>query len=334
MPQDSQCVILIISHEFDPHVDCVVALLEILGIRCIRWPTSFFPLKSSFRVEIADGHVNGSLEIQGKMFPLSEIRSVWYRQAASFIVSPSLSANEKKFAESEAHSAFSGLMRLMDWFWVNHPDKVRIASCKALQLRVAQDLGLLVPRTLISNDPDSVREFFAECEGRIVYKAFGSGFVPMGEKQCLTSPVSKAHLDKIQLIQTSSGIFQENIPKRVDLRITVIGRKVFAVEIHSQEQERSKQDWRAGNVDEMRHREHELPAQIESQCLRFLEHFGLAFGAIDMILTPDGRYVFLENNPTGQFGWVEERTGLPLTAALAEMLIAGKISSTTRDTES
>jgi len=326
MPRDSQNKILIISNEFDPTADCLVALFQHVGIECIRWPTTFFPLKSSLSVKIADGDVDGSIEIHGQTVPLSEIRSVWYRQGHPFGVSSVLSPNEKKFAESESNSAFSGLLRLVDCFWVNHPDKTRIASCKASQLKVAQELGFLVPKTLISNDPDRVRGFFAECDGQIVYKAFASGFVPMGEKVCLTSPVSKEHLDNIHLIQTSAGIFQENIHKQLDLRITVIGSTVFAVEIHSQEHERSAQDWRAGNIEDMRHCEHELPEQIKNLCLKFLDHFGLVFGAIDMILAPDGRYIFLENNPTGQFGWIEGRTGLPLTAAVAEMLIAGEVS--------
>jgi glutathione synthase/RimK-type ligase-like ATP-grasp enzyme len=326
MPPVSRNKILIIGHEFDPHADCMVASLEGLGIQCIRWPASLFPLRSFLRLEISDGQVDGSIEICGKTFSLGEIRSVWYRPTASFVVPQELSTSEQRFAQSEASSAFYGLMRVVDWFWVNHPDKVRIASCKALQLKVAKELGLLVPRTLITNDPDKVRGLFSECNGQIVFKAFGSGFVPMADKVCLTSAVLPEHLDKISLIKSSAGIFQENIPKRVDLRITVIGRRVFAAEIHSQEHAQSKQDWRAGSVEQMHHCEHALPSQIEDLCLRFLDYFGLAYGAIDMILTPDGRYVFLENNPIGQFGWVEGRTGLPLTAALAEMLTAGRVS--------
>jgi hypothetical protein len=50
--------------------------------------------------------------------------------------------------------------------------------------------------------------------------------------------------------------------------------------------------------------------------LKFLDHFGLVYGAIDMIRIPDGSYVFLENNPVGQFGWVEGRTGVPLAPRL------------------
>lgn len=325
MPLASRDTILIIGQEFDPHVDFVVASLEQLGVRCIRWPTGLFPLRSFLSLEIADGHVDGSVEICGNIFRLGEIRSVWYRPTAPFVVPSELSASEQRFARSEAGSAFYGLMRSVDWFWVNHPDRVRIASCKALQLKVAEQLGFSVPRTLITNHPDKVREFFSGCNGQIIYKAFGSGFLPMTDKVCLTSAVLPEHLSKVSLIQNSAGIFQENIPKRVDLRITVIGRKVFAAEIHSQDNEGSRQDWRVSTAEELRHCRHPLPPTIQDLCLRLLDHFGLVYGAIDMILTPDGRYVFLENNPTGQFGWVEGQTGLPLTAALAEMLVAGRV---------
>lgn len=325
MFHNSRNTILIISKEFDPHVDWVVALFQRASVRCIRWPTSFFPLQSFLRYKIADGNVEGTIEIHGKTVDLREIRSVWFRHTTSFVLPPNLPDGEKRFVQSEADSAFYGLMRIGDWFWVNHPDKNRVASSKALQLKVAQDLGFSIPKTLITNDPDKVREFFSECDGQIVYKAFESGFYLTTHRGCYTAPVSKNHLENVQLIQNSGGIFQENISKRVDLRITVIGRRVFAVEIHSQDHERSKYDWRAGKMEDMRHYRHELPPQIEGLCLRFIEHFGLAFGAIDMILTPDGRYIFLENNPNGQFGWIEGRTGLPLTAALVEMLIAGRV---------
>jgi hypothetical protein len=41
-------------------------------------------------------------------------------------------------------------------------------------------------------------------------------------------------------------------------------------------------------------------------------------------LTDDGRYVFLEVNPAGQFLYVENATGQPISAALAAHLAEGK----------
>ena len=57
--------------------------------------------------------------------------------------------------------------------------------------------------------------------------------------------------------------------------------------------------------------------------MALVERLGLCYGALDLVLTPDGRYVFLEINPSGQYLWIEVATGLPITAALCEMLIQG-----------
>ena len=134
MTRTSRNKVLIISQEFDPHVDYMVGLLEHLGVGCIRWVTSLFPLRSSLSLRISNGSVEGSFRINGKETSLHEIRSVWYRHRAPFVVSPNLSREEKIFAAAEAREAFFGLMQMDDWFWVNHPDKDRIASSKNLSV--------------------------------------------------------------------------------------------------------------------------------------------------------------------------------------------------------
>jgi len=44
-----------------------------------------------------------------------------------------------------------------------------------------------------------------------------------------------------------------------------------------------------------------------------------------MAVTPDGEYVFFEINASGQFQWIEYATGLPITEALVDQLIAGTV---------
>jgi glutathione synthase/RimK-type ligase-like ATP-grasp enzyme len=53
-----------------------------------------------------------------------------------------------------------------------------------------------------------------------------------------------------------------------------------------------------------------------------MEHFGLNYGALDLILTPDGRHVFLEVNPVGEFFWLERCPGLPISKAIADILLS------------
>ncbi len=101
---------------------------------------------------------------------------------------------------------------------------------------------------------------------------------------------------------------------------------VFAVEIHSQEDVDSQFDWRRGETARLRHELHVLPPAVEVQCVTLVRALGLAFGAIDLILTPDGEYVFLEINPNGQWAWIQQlRPEIPLRETLAEILINGDI---------
>ncbi|NJR75066.1 MAG: hypothetical protein HC773_18390 [Scytonema sp. CRU_2_7] len=117
--------------------------------------------------------------------------------------------------------------------------------------------------------------------------------------------------------------FQAYIPKRLELRITVVGQQVFAAEIHSQETNHTRYDWRRYDHHKTPYFPHELPPEVEQRCVQLVEKLGLCYGAIDMILTPDGRYVFLEINPNGQYLWIELATGLPISDAICDLLISG-----------
>jgi len=67
-----------------------------------------------------------------------------------------------------------------------------------------------------------------------------------------------------------------------------------------------------------------LPGPVAERCLALVRSYGLNFSAIDLIVTPDDHYVFVENNPNGQFIFVEERVPeLGMTDALAACLVRG-----------
>jgi glutathione synthase/RimK-type ligase-like ATP-grasp enzyme len=104
----------------------------------------------------------------------------------------------------------------------------------------------------------------------------------------------------------------------------VIGKRVFAVAIDSQSQKEARHDWRRSEVQQLPHSPFTLPVDIESKCVDLVEALGLAFGAIDLVLTPEGEFVFLEINPNGQWAWIQQVCPtMPLREALADLLIAG-----------
>jgi glutathione synthase/RimK-type ligase-like ATP-grasp enzyme len=132
-----------------------------------------------------------------------------------------------------------------------------------------------------------------------------------------------------EAIRFGPVIVQEYVAKRVELRVTVVGRAVFAAEIHSQESNHARFDWRRYDLGSTRHEVHRLPAVVADRCVEIVGRLGLRYGAIDLILTPDGRYVFLEVNPTGQWLWIEKATGLPIGDALCDLLLHGEVADET-----
>jgi glutathione synthase/RimK-type ligase-like ATP-grasp enzyme len=200
-------------------------------------------------------------------------------------------------------------------------------------------LGLKIPPTLITNDPQRVREFRDASSAPIIYKVLrgprGPVKAPPGtsREECVkyampmvfTTVLTDEHLEHLDTIRCTPGVFQQYVEKKVELRITVMGKRVFAAEIHSQDNELTKHDWRHCQEEaQVPHIPHQLPQKLETKLVRMLEHLDLQFGAIDMILTPEDEYVFLEINPNGQWLWVDLLTDMPMVETFANMLAEGR----------
>lgn len=315
--------VLLVTEEFDPTADALIGCLRRRAHPYLRWNLDRFPLQSALTMRMIDGQLQGSIQTDGRSVDLREIGSAWFRSLRAGGFPSDLGPQELQFAQAEVRCALQGLANITRWRWINRPQLDRIASCKPTQLAVAGRLGLHVPRTLISNDPDEVRAFYETCQGQIIYKAFTQMPELSPGQAIFTSKVTSQHLASLEMIRHTPGIFQEYVPKAFELRVTIVDGVAFPVEIHSQEIEETAQDWRVA-PDRVRHRPHKLPADLEAKLLDFMGHFGLVYSAMDLIVTPDGRYVFLENNPSGQYGWIEAETGLPITDRLAETLTAAK----------
>jgi len=315
-------LILIVSTKFDPHVDIIIHQLHEKQIPFVRFNTEDFPLSASATI-LFEGFTHSeeltfpnNPQIKG-----SDITAVWYRRPAPFEFPSEFSPAAHIFAEKETRAAIQGLWQLLDCLWVNHPEKNRVAEVKLNQLKTASRLGLEIPKTLLTNDPEEVRKFFQSCSENIIIKTLTGGLVTdeLDSTAIYTNVVGKEDVKYIDTVRYTPTLFQEYVPKEIELRITVVGEKVFAAEIHSQTRQKTLVDWRRDALN-LSHIEHKLPKEIEEKCESLVRSFGLHFGAIDMILTPDGRYVFLEINPNGQWAWIEDLTGMPISEALIELL--------------
>ncbi|MBI2628073.1 MAG: hypothetical protein HYW71_01390 [Candidatus Niyogibacteria bacterium] len=123
--------------------------------------------------------------------------------------------------------------------------------------------------------------------------------------------------------------FQQHIPKKYDVRSVVVGEKVFSIAINSQHLSEGVVDYRKaavlGKLEQIKHEFIDLGKIINKMLIQFTRSFGLVFGVIDLIVTPDDRIVFLEDNPNGQWGWLEQKTRAPVSLAFAEYLSTNKI---------
>ena len=136
-----------------------------------------------------------------------------------------------------------------------------------------------------------------------------------------TEPVRPRDLVHVEDLRLCPLIVQQYVPKRLELRVTVVGDEVFAAAIHSQASNHTRLDWRRYDDARTPIAPFELPADVAERCRALVRELGLCYGAIDLVLTPDDRFVFLEINPNGQYLWIELATGLPISAAVADLLL-------------
>jgi len=319
--------ILIVSNHSDLPTNEIIEIINGKGHHVIRLNTEELCAGISMMIGIENSIFMPILSYGARTINLCDLKSAFYWRPQKPSHSHIKDAEAREFAEAECSIFMSWIWQTFPCFWVNQPSLIRRAESKIDQLRIAPSLGFNIPKTLITNQPDAIREFYRKCNGDIVNKVLAKGVVKINDATyaIYTHRVEKRHMDNLDSVTNTPCLFQERIEKAFELRITVVGDQVFAAEIHSQMNARTKDDWRKYDFEHTPHKIHHLPRDVKASCLGLLAHYGLHFGAIDMIVTPEGKYVFLEINPNGQWLWIERLTGMPISEAIADMLIRASV---------
>ena len=258
-------------------------------------------------------------------FDLREVTAIWHRRLNFGAGIPTTLDRQLRHASlGETSAAAHGMLASLKAFRIDHVHHIRHAENKQLQLQAARELGLDIPRTLTTNDPTAVRDFAKNCEGGMVTKMLSSFAVYDEGKELVvfTNPVKPEDLADLSGLTLCPVTFQELLPKSLELRVTVVGHRVMSAALDSRVSVRAAHDWRRdGSRMVQDWQPYQLPSEIEEKILRLMDYFSLNYGAIDIILTPDGRHVFLELNPSGEFFWLERTPGLPISQAIADLLL-------------
>ena len=309
-------MILVISYEGEEHTASVVNLLRAQGREVIQIDLANFPARSDIALSWSnDSAAKYEVSTSDGVFDLSRANVGWWRRVRPFAAHAEITRrSDIAFVESETSQAVNGMLDALPCTWINPREADSIAHHKPYQWAVAQQVGLQVPRTLVTNNPAQARQFITQiAPGAVVFKAFLASTQDWRE----TRLVEASDIKQLELVKYAPVIFQEYIDG-VDLRITVIGDAFFAAEIDAR-QTRYPVDMRMV-VGEALVQPVTLSPDLQARLLALQRRLNLTYGAIDMRRTPAGDYYFLEVNPAGQWAFVEERTQLPITKAMADLL--------------
>jgi glutathione synthase/RimK-type ligase-like ATP-grasp enzyme len=328
IPEAAQ-MILIVSDKADIQIYTVIHFLRKWRIPWALLNVVDYPQSLQCSASIQQGGIRYRFRSPGNAeIDFADVAAVWYRKPDRPAPPANMDPSTRNYARKECREALEGLYNALDRaLWVNPLHNMRRGENKPLQLQLATECGFQIPDSVITNDPGEAWEFYKQHDGDVIYKSLSGGYILDSEAGAPTirQEIYTTHLDgmdrhQFEAVANCACLFQGYVPKLCDLRVTVVGDRTFATEIHSQGILEAKHDWRRGDVSDMPHRAHVLPGDLTQQCRLLVARLGLRYAAIDMILTPAGEYVFLEINPNGQYGWIEELTRQPISEAVASLL--------------
>lgn len=315
---------LLLADPGDTHAAHLVCALERRDLPTVRVAPADFPTRVTLTLAPGRGATDAALTGSFGLLELTRVGVAFSRPARP--PEPASWSDDEAFREwtrSESRVVLEALGPLLEGRWAPAtPQGIRAAGLKPTQLTEAASCGLTIPRTLVTNDPAAFARFYEETNGRMVSKTLQARRTDIDgvPRFAYTHRVSRRDATNLSALRNGPVLLQEAISKALEIRATVAGGTVIAAEVDSQASMATREDWRRMTEPRLRWRPHALPPAVRDGLLRLHERLGLRFSGTDLILTPDGEYVFLEANPGGDWLFVEDATGLAITDAVADLM--------------
>jgi glutathione synthase/RimK-type ligase-like ATP-grasp enzyme len=318
-------VLFISDPEGDAHLLPVASELSRRGHGIVIFNPGALPSEAAV---IVDGTAAGQRAILAwpdGALDLATVRAAWYRKPDNFRIGPAIAPEQATWLREQWRDLVQGIWAGTEAFWVSEPHAIRYANLKLRQLKLAHELGFRVPDYTVTNDPDRARAFLAKRPHGVIVKALANPAIYGPERvgMVYTHLLTPADAEAVDDVRHEPTFLQEFVRKRMDIRVTIFGEMLFAVAIDSLSTPAAVVDFREAAIMDLPHEPITLPPALEAACRELVRRLGLQYGAIDLLQTPDGDYVFLEINPNGQWYWIEMVTGLPMTQALCDLLERG-----------
>lgn len=315
-------LIACISHPDDAHISLVQKHLSAELI-------TLFGLDAEKREGFSFLFKKGTLSVLYRGRNLEHVKSVWYRKPEIKPEYIQVTPGYERYALSAVRTHANAVLSLFqDSFWVSDYFAILRASSKPFQQIVAQKVGFLVPDTLTTSSSKAAQSFLDNYETIVVKSQMA--FPAWQGSNVLDFPTTlarKGQKIKLEGLHLAPAIFQQAIDVDFELRVTVVGKEVFAASIrdwNTKGMPKNVRDWRMNYVrNGAKFEPHTLTKDMANKCRDLVKQLGLQFGAIDLIVDKKGKIWFLEINPNGQWAFIEDDADLPIGKAIAELLERG-----------
>jgi len=332
--------VLVLSEDHDGHSDRIVREVRARGGSTLLVDQTRLPeWTESVHLHGATGCEGWISDPSGETVDLDAIGAVAYWPAWIRLDLPGMELEPRMLVEDEWVGFLANLRSLLPGAtWVNPLEPRLVGHPRLRQLQLAERLGLVVPETIVTNSLEEALRFVDAHPDGVASKRLTTIVRPYQGRRLryglYTRRVDRSTLEEAGAtsIRYAPCLLQEYVPKEVEVRAYVLGDVVLSAEILSQDDPTTRDDWRAypmvetpdgWDIDASRWkcRPATLPPEIERALVELVGKLGLAYSAVDLVRRPDGTYVFLEANHGGAWGWIQDRTGLPIVERLVDLLL-------------
>lgn len=305
--------VLILTAELDFATDRICRALGERGVRYLRLNREHIPqlglTLNPVLPELSCTHLDQRWRI-GR-----ELRAVWWRQGTFDRFTTTAASIQDQMIQTQGGAFMRSMMVFDQAKWLNPPAETYRSETKAVQLLEAGRLGFDIPATVMTNDPE---DGWAVPSDRVVaLKSIDTLLLREGADQFF-GYTTLTRTDKVATdeLRAAPATVQNAIQAKLDLRVTILGKRWWCSSI-GRAGKGLEGDWRVTPKDELNIQTFDLPTVVAERCVALVKRLGLVYGAIDLAFS-EGRYWFIEINPTGEWGWLDADRSI--STAIAEEL--------------
>lgn len=297
--------IVILAPENDNHTAPLKWALERAGYQVICWAGLGWPTERQASISFSD---ETQLTLGSHTLGAGDV--VWIRRPEQAMQNPKVAESDKRFAEGEYRWFNHSIMYLLEVLPVrcfNKYSASRFINNKSVQLLLARNCGMNVPRALMSNSPADVRSYLRQNPARMICKAFFPHIWQKKDSKAVavteTFEITRATLPADEVLTYAPAIYQEMVVKQFDVRTVLLGTTVYSCALRNP---KGTIDWRQDVSQGLVQVESiDTPAHVEKAVLAFASKSGISYGSFDFAVDAAGRWWFLEVNEGGQFLWLD-----------------------------